>query len=110
MTTGSTDPEVVLFAREAVRRCGAPVDVVDDYAALHRWSVERPDDFWALIWSRFDVQASVGYDRVVDETPMPGTRWFVGARLNYVDQVLRHSRQPMTSPADGHHRRGREPP
>lgn len=29
----------------------------DDYAAVHRWSVEEPGEFWPALWEDFDVQA-----------------------------------------------------
>ncbi|EME22613.1 acetoacetyl-CoA synthetase [Rhodococcus triatomae BKS 15-14] len=50
----------------------------------------EPEKFWAEIWKYFDVIASVPFDSVLDRREMPGARWFSGARLNYVDQVLRH--------------------
>ncbi|MGH9273310.1 MAG: hypothetical protein ACRDZU_01580, partial [Acidimicrobiales bacterium] len=30
----------------------------DDYAALHRWSVEDLDAFWSSIWRHFDVRSA----------------------------------------------------
>jgi len=75
------------FARLAATRYGASVD---DYQALHRWSVTRPDEFWGLVWELYGVRASTPYERVLGGGPMPEQRWFEGARLNYVDQVLRH--------------------
>ena len=63
-----------------------------DYEALRRWSVDHLADFWQALW---DVLRA----RVADPAPrrsspkrrMPGARWFEGAQLNYVDQVLRHA-------------------
>lgn len=65
-----------------------------DYHALWRWSVENLEDFWAAVWDHFDVRPSAPYDRVLTSRAMPGASWFQGARLNYVDQVLRHRDLP----------------
>ncbi len=63
----------------------------DDYPALHRWSVDRLEDFWATMWDYLGVRASVPYARVLDERKMPGARWFEGARLNYAEHAFLHA-------------------
>jgi len=60
-----------------------------DYPALHRWSVEHLEDFWAAIWEYFDVQSSSQYDHVLANHNMPGAQWFPGARLNYAEHIFR---------------------
>ncbi len=62
----------------------------DSYDELWRWSVDDIGGFWASVWEFFDVQASVPYSHVVDHATMPGTKWFVGARLNYAEHILQH--------------------
>ncbi|MEP7115457.1 MAG: acetoacetate--CoA ligase [Ilumatobacteraceae bacterium] len=62
----------------------------DSYDELWRWSVDDIADFWSSVWQFFDVQASVEYSAVLDSVEMPGTKWFVGARLNYAEHILRH--------------------
>ena len=64
---------------------------IDDYRALHRWSVERLEDFWASLWDFFEIRASAPYGQVLDERKMPGARWFDGARLNYAEHAFRHA-------------------
>ncbi|MFO6453063.1 acetoacetate--CoA ligase [Aeromicrobium sp. LTX1] len=76
------------FARAVAERHGV---TVSSYADLYEWSVEHPERFWAEVWQHFGVVASAPYDSVLDRREMPGARWFDGARLNYVDQVLRHA-------------------
>ena len=63
----------------------------DDYQALHRWSVERLEDFWASLWDFLGIRASTPYARVLDERKMPGAKWFEGARLNYAEHALLHA-------------------
>ncbi len=60
-----------------------------DYPALHRWSVEHLEDFWAAIWEYFDIQSSSQYDCVLANHNMPGAQWFPGARLNYAEHIFR---------------------
>jgi len=61
-----------------------------DYEALRRWSVEHLADFWQALWDRFELTSPTPHRQVLGEATMPGARWFDGAQLNYVDQVLRH--------------------
>jgi len=61
----------------------------DGYEALWRWSVEQPEAFWRAIWTFFDVPAAAP-PRMRSPDPMPATRWFEGAHLNFVEPVFRH--------------------
>jgi acetoacetyl-CoA synthetase len=60
----------------------------DDYLALWRWSVRRPEHFWASIWAHFGVRAHRDYQEVLHSRRMPGARWFTGAQLNYAEHML----------------------
>ena len=82
--------ELARYMRWLAEHRGLHFDV-DDYRALHRWSVQRLEDFWASLWDFFEVRASTPYRRVLDEHKMPGARWFEGARLNYAEHALRHA-------------------
>ncbi len=58
---------------------------------LYRWSVEDIPEFWATMWEFGKIRASKGYDVVVDDpSKMPGTKWFIGARLNFAENLLRY--------------------
>ena len=74
------------FAAQVRERHGVEVD---DYDALWQWSVDHLEDFWALVWESFDVQASRPPESVLTTREMPGARWFPGARLNLAENVLR---------------------
>jgi acetoacetyl-CoA synthetase len=58
------------------------------YEDLQRWSVDDLAAFWASIWDFFGVKASEPYTAVLEHEVMPGTRWFPGARLNFVEHLL----------------------
>ena len=78
---------ITRFTDEARRRWQL---TAHDYAGLHRWSVERPEQFWDAVWEFSEVVASEkGEVVLVDGDRMPGARWFPGARLNYAENLLR---------------------
>ena len=91
MQPDPTGPQWRQFAAASARH-GAPEG---DYTDLWRWSVANPSRFWRAVWEFFDIPAAVGPgaedDAVLADASMPGARWFPGVRLNYVDQVLRHT-------------------
>jgi len=61
------------------------------YKDLYEWSVDRIQDFWAAMWDFADIKASRRYDQVVDDLKkFPGARWFVGAKLNFAENLLRY--------------------
>jgi acetoacetyl-CoA synthetase len=60
-----------------------------DYAELHRWSVEKSEDFWELLWRFGEVRGDPGKRRLIDGDRMPGARWFPDARLNFAENLLR---------------------
>jgi len=62
----------------------------DNYDALWRWSTEDLPGFWQSIWDYFELQSPIPHRSVLAEAKMPGTRWFEGAQVNYVQQVFRH--------------------
>jgi acetoacetyl-CoA synthetase len=78
---------------------------VEDFASLYRWSVERPEAFWPIVWEFCGVVADerpgqrpwedvvIGLDRMAPPDPTLGPRWFPGARLNFAENLLRYADQ-----------------
>jgi len=65
--------------------------VIDSYEKLYSWSIENIPDFWAAMWEFGRIKASRGYDVVVDDlSRFPGAKWFIGARLNFAENLLRY--------------------
>lgn len=60
-----------------------------DYQSLWTWSVQDLPGFWTAIGEFFDIRTTGTWDRVLDDAPMPATRWFPGAHLNYAEHALR---------------------
>lgn len=65
--------------------------VFQDREELWRWSVDALEDFWASLWTYFDVQASQAYTTILADRTMPGASWFPGAHLNYAEHVFCHA-------------------
>lgn len=61
-----------------------------DYQELWQWSIDKDSDFWQSIWDYFDVQSFHPYNEVKSNDPMPKTRWFEGATLNYAEHIFRN--------------------
>ena len=65
----------------------AGVSQTDD---LYRWSIDRPEEFWAAVWRFCGVVAEGNASTVVrDFDRMPGARWYPDTRLNFAENLLR---------------------
>jgi len=60
-----------------------------DFAELHRWSIEHSEDFWNRLWDFASVRGSKGARTLVDGDRMPGAKWFPDGRLNFAENLLR---------------------
>ena len=62
---------------------------VSDYPSLHRFSIDRPQDFWRSMWEFGGLLGTMG-ERVIESSgEMFGTRYFPDARLNFTENMLR---------------------
>ncbi len=60
-----------------------------DYPSLHRWSVQRPEQFWEAMWGFGEVVCDTMGETVLENGDrMPGARWFPEAWLNYAENLL----------------------
>ncbi|MFO7653383.1 MAG: acetoacetate--CoA ligase [Candidatus Krumholzibacteriia bacterium] len=61
-----------------------------DWAALDRWSIEHPNEFWDEVWRFCGVIGDRGDGpALVDGHDMLRARWFPGASLNHAENLLR---------------------
>ncbi len=61
-----------------------------DYNELYNWSIENSPAFWEAMWEFGGIKASRPYDQVVDSfEDLLGSKWFVGSRLNFAENLLR---------------------
>jgi acetoacetyl-CoA synthetase len=68
-----------------------------DHDAFWAWSVEDIDRFWLSIVDYFGVEFSAPWTQVRTADPMPHTRWFTGARLNWAQHALRRGADDATA-------------
>ncbi|HEY0681029.1 MAG TPA: acetoacetate--CoA ligase [Steroidobacter sp.] len=74
------------FSHYVQERYKAPVH---DYASLHRWSIEFPENFWTAVWDFCEIRCSRGPQQIIEAgTRLPGAKWFVGALLNYAENLV----------------------
>ncbi|MCK1790491.1 acetoacetate--CoA ligase [Pseudomonas violetae] len=63
---------------------------INDYPALHQWSIDQREDFWQAIVDFFDIRFHDQPDAVLLEgAQMPSAQWFPGATLNFAEHLLR---------------------
>jgi len=78
---------LVKFTRQAREQWGI---AADDYAALHRWSVTEPAQFWQSVWTFCGVIGDQNDGpALLDGHRMPGAQWFPEATLNFAENLLR---------------------
>jgi acetoacetyl-CoA synthetase len=84
-----------------VRALGDRTAEVTDFDSLYGWSVRDLELFWSEVWRFCGVVSAarsdgtcervlVGRDRVAPPDPVLGPNWFVGARLNFAENLLRY--------------------
>lgn len=64
-----------------------------NYNDLWAWSVDEVADFWAMLAEYCQIKFIKPADKILLDKPMPHTKWFVGAELNYTENIF----QKMTS-------------
>jgi acetoacetyl-CoA synthetase len=84
---------------EAVRRANMTRFMaaagMPDYESLYEWSIERPEEFWPLVWRFTGVigergeHVLTGRDRMAPPDPRLGPTWFKDASLNFAENLLR---------------------
>jgi acetoacetyl-CoA synthetase len=63
-----------------------------DYDKLHRFSIEEPAEFWSLLWDFTKISGDKGERPfLTNGDRMPGAQFFPNARLNFAENLLRHS-------------------
>lgn len=63
---------------------------LNDYQALHRWSIEQRPAFWQTLAEYFHVHWHTPPRQVLSEGPqMPDAQWFSNATLNFAEHLLR---------------------
>lgn len=62
---------------------------ITDYSQLYEWSIAHKADFWANLWQFCAIKHSQAYQHVViNAEQMSEAKWFVGAQLNFAENLL----------------------
>ena len=59
------------------------------WAALHRWSVEHPDQFWKKMFDFAQISVHAAPSEIQTGEDMINTKWFTGATINFAEHLLR---------------------
>lgn len=62
----------------------------DDYSALHAWSIRKPEAFYSNLWDFLDITGKKGERTFEPGSTIQETRFFLDARLNYAENLLRY--------------------
>ncbi|GIL02290.1 MAG: acetoacetyl-coenzyme A synthetase [Alphaproteobacteria bacterium] len=65
--------------------------VFDDYDSLHAYSTAEIGAFWSAIWDYCGIIGEKGAVAAAELDRMPGARFFPQARLNFAENLLKHS-------------------
>ncbi|UCE23339.1 MAG: acetoacetate--CoA ligase [Candidatus Zixiibacteriota bacterium] len=63
----------------------------ESYPDLYDWSTTEIASFWETVWDYFRIIHSRRFAKVLDGTDIMTARWFEGARLNFAENLLRHT-------------------
>ena len=92
------DATITRFMRAIEERHGVELD---DYAALHQWSIDNVEAFWRDMWWFCGVVGDGPAKRaVVDRDAMPGARYFPDANICFAENLLKHSLSLDSQAAD----------
>lgn len=63
----------------------------NNFQELWNWSVDKREQFWESIWDFGGVIASKKWEKILENPDdMLKSKWFVGARLNFAENLLRY--------------------
>lgn len=79
---------IVEFARWLQGRGTTAFTDVTDFHEIQAWASCHTDLFWGSVADFFGVRFHRPASAVWDGAPMPGTRWFPGAELNFAEHLL----------------------
>lgn len=83
------DSEIFQFMEFITEKFGL---VIKTYDELYLWSIGHIPEFWEAAWEYFEIIASKPYDTVVDDlNKFPGAKWFLGAEMNFAENLLRYN-------------------
>src|SRR3989344_4991068 len=66
----------------------------NSYSELHKWSILNREQFWVSVMEFNEILYSKKWEVVIENPKdMIKSRWFVGAKLNFAENLLRHKNE-----------------
>lgn len=62
---------------------------LNNYHSIYQWSIAHPADFWLAVWQFCQVIGTPPTQVVVTSEQMKNTKWFIKAKLNFAENLLR---------------------
>ena len=62
----------------------------DDYASLHAWSLESPDEFYSSLWNFLNIVGDKGEIAYIANDDIKKVQFYPDARLNYAENILQN--------------------
>jgi len=69
-----------------------PESAAKVYRDLHRWSIERPGDFWRQVWQHSRLRGDLGSPDYDASQPIWNRPFFPEGTLNFAENILRPDR------------------
>ena len=63
----------------------------DDYASLHAWSIESPNDFYSSLWDYLNITGDKGAESYIANDDLKKVKFYPAARLNYAENLLQNA-------------------
>lgn len=76
------------FAEATAKYHGA---APDDFATLHAWSVNAPEQFHESLWAYLGIIGDKGEQAYIGNKDMRKVQFYPGARLNYAENLLQNA-------------------
>ncbi len=72
--------------------------LISNYNELWQWSVDNIPEFWEDFWEFSKIIHSKPPQEIVDDPyKLPRARWFIGAELNFAQNLLRMKEKDKTA-------------
>lgn len=63
---------------------------ISNYQQLYQWSIQNIEKFWENIWQYSEIIHSKKYKQVLIDNGIKDSKWFVGSKLNFAENLLRY--------------------
>jgi len=73
------------FASQFCKQTGISLD---DYDAIHAWSIAEPEEFYTSLWEFLGIIGEKGHCAYMPGSDLKSAHFYPGARLNYAENLL----------------------